>query len=368
MARKRRVKGEGSVFFEEGKGLWVARITLPDGRRKSKSHKRQDIVRNWLLTARSELRDGVLPKDDTTTFSQFATNYMDTVAKPSLRPKTMESYSSLLRIHIIPAIGKVKLSQLRPNDLQTLYSKKLESGLSRRTVHYIHSIIHKILDQALKWGFVVRNVADLVNAPTPGKRMLSVWNREEVNKFLDFARLYNPRFYLVYVLCIYGGFREGEVLGIHKSDVSPERATITVNHAVQYLIGKGVTITTPKTDSSRRSVKLPAFVMKLLKEKSDGLKENQLLFTTDSGKPINPRFLIKHFKDDLKSAGLPEIRFHDLRHTSATLLLSANVHPKVVQERLGHSSITLTLDTYSSVLPDIQDEAVDKLDKYLTRP
>ena len=133
-------------------------------------------------------------------------------------------------------------------------------------------------------------------------------------------------------------------------------------------MGQGVVITTPKTDSSRRSVKLPASVLIILKNYLEGLESNQLLFTTDSGKPINPRFLVKHFKADLAHAGVPEIRFHDLRHTSATLLLSANVHPKVVQERLGHASITLTLNTYSHVMADIQDEAADKLDTYMSHP
>jgi integrase len=294
---------------------------------------------------------------------------METVGNHTLRPKTIEGYSSLIKMHIIPTIGKIKLSQLRPDHLQIMYSQKLDSGLSRRTVHFIHCIIHKVLDQALKWGMVVRNVADLVDAPTPQKRQLTVWNKTEVNKFLDYTKVSNPRFYPIYVLAIYCGFREGEVLGIHKSDVNLSDGLITVNHAAQSLMGKGVIITSPKTNRSRRSVKLPQSALTVLKGHMEGLEDNQrLLFTTESGKPINPRFLIKHFKDDLEGAGLPEIRFHDLRHTSATLLLSANVHPKVVQERLGHSSITLTLDTYSSVLPDLQDEAAEKLDVYLSHP
>ena len=369
MTRKRRSRGEGSIYFLEKKGLWVSKITLPDGTRKVKYGKYQKDVREHHQTAMNHLRQGVLPKDDKMTISQFATSYMKTVGKHTLRQKTIEGYSSLIRVHIIPSIGKVRLSELRPDHLQTLYSQKLESGLSRRTVHFIPSIIHKFLDQALKWGLVVRNVADLVDAPTPQRRNLTVWNKEEVNRFLDYTEVHDPRFYPAFLLCIYGGFREGEVLGIHRSDVNLDRGTVTVNHAAQYLLGKGVIITQPKTDRSRRSVKIPKSTLIVLKGHMEGLKENQrLLFTTDSGKPINPRFLIKHFKDDLRGAGLPEIRLHDLRHTSATLLLSANVHPKVVQERLGHSTITLTLDTYSSVLPDIQDEAAEKLDVYLSHP
>lgn len=292
---------------------------------------------------------------------------MDTVGKHTLRPKTIEGYSSLIRTHIIPTIGKVRLVNLRPDHLQALYSQKLESGLSRRTVHFIHSIVHRVLEQALRWDMVVRNVSDLVDAPTPKRRQLTVWDRDQVNHFLESTK--GSRFHLVWLLCIYGGFREGEVLGIHRSDVNLFKGTVTVNHAVQYLMGQGVIITEPKTNRSRRSVKLPATVITPLKDHISQMEANQkLLFTTASGKPINPRFLIKHFKAELTHAGLPDIRVHDLRTTMGTLLLSANVHPKVVQERLGHSSITLTLDTYSSVLPDIQDEASEKLDLFLRTP
>jgi integrase len=363
---KRQARGLGSVYWSESKSLWVGKITLADGKRKVKYSKSQKVVKDWIVEAREAQRKGILASDDSTTLGEFMNNYMENVGKHTLRPKTIESYSSLIRIHILPVLGKVKLVNLRPDHLQSLYSSRLEIGLSRRTVHYIHSILHRALDQAMKWGLVHRNVADLVKAPSPQKRQLTVWDKYQVNTFLGFTR--DRKFGLVYQLCVLGGFREGEVLGIRKSDVDLSRGTITVNQAVQYLLGKGVTITQPKTSKSRRSVTLPPSLLPALKEYIEGLEGNQLLFTTSSGKPINPRFLIKHFKDDLKACGLPEIRFHDLRHTSATLLLSANVHPKIVQERLGHSSITLTLDTYSHVTKTMQDEAAEKLDGLLSNP
>lgn len=361
---KRRSRGEGSIYFRESKGLWVAKLTLPDGRNKLKYAKQQKTVRDWLVLQQNQLRQGLLPKNESITLSEYLANYMENVGKHTLRPKTIETNSSIIRIHINPTIGKIKLTQLRPDHLQSLYSQKLEAGLSRRTVHYIHSIIHKALRQAVKWGIVSRNVSDLVDAPSPKRRPPSVYTAEQVQTFLNSVK--NDRFYPIYVLAIYGGFREGELLGIHAEDVQLERGIVTVRHAVQYLMGKGVVITEPKTKSSQRSVKLPLTAVKVLEEYLKPLNINQgLIFTTASGKPINPRFLIKKFKDAINKAGLPDIRFHDLRHTSATLLLSANVHPKVVQERLGHSSITLTMDTYSHVIPGMQDEAADKLDLIL---
>jgi integrase len=209
-------------------------------------------------------------------------------------------------------------------------------------------------------------VAELVDAPSPEKRKPTVYTADQVNILLN--SIEDPKIKLALTLAIFGGFREGEILGIHIEDVRPD-GSITVNHAVQYQIGKGVVITQPKTDKSRRSVKLPPSCFNALKDYLGQLNRNQgLLFTTSSGKPINPRFLIKKFKEATEAAGLPEIRFHDLRGTSATLLLSAKIHPKIVQERLGHSSITLTMDTYSSVLPTMQDEAAEALEKLFGTP
>jgi integrase len=214
---------------------------------------------------------------------------------------------------------------------------------------------------------VYRNVAELVDAPSPEKRPPTIYNAQQVNTLLSVVK--DDKFYLAFVLAVYGGFREGEILGVQVEDCQLATGTITVNHAVQYQIGKGVVITHPKTDKSRRSVKLPRTAANVLEEYLSLINKNQgLIFTTASGKPINPRFLIKKFKEAIREAGLPEIPFHDLRHTSATLLLSANDHPKIVQERFGHSTITLTMDQYSHVIPGMQDEAAEKLDRVLGTP
>jgi integrase len=364
---KRRSRGEGSIFYRSSKGLWVAKITLPDGKSKTKYSRDQKTVREWLVVQRNALRQGLFSKDDAITVSAFLTNYMETVGQHTLRPKTVEAYSYLIRSHIIPVLGRIKLSQLRPDQVQSLYSQKLEAGLSRRTVQFIHSIIHKSLEQALRWGLVVRNVSDLVDPPSPTKRPPTIYTVEQINKLLEAVS--DSKIKLALNLAVSGGFREGEILGIHLEDIEVETGTIKVSHAVQYQVGKGVVITTPKTDKSRRSVRLPAQAASDLREYASQLNRDQgLLFTTSSAKPINPRFLIKKFKEAIEVAGLPEIRFHDLRHTHSTLLLQAGVNPRLVQDRLGHSSITLTMDTYSHVLPGMQDEVVEKLDKVFGTP
>ncbi len=362
--KHRMARGDGSIFFQESKGLWVGRITLPSGKKKEKYAKTQKEVREWLVTQRNALQQGLMPKDDTLTVSQFLGNYMETVGKHTLRPKTIEAYSYLIRTYIVPELGKIRLSALRPDHIQTLYAEVLQKGKSRRTVQFIHSIIHKSLEQAMRWGLVVRNVSDLVDPPSPVKRPPTVYTAEQIHKLLEACE--DPKIRLAVMLAVSGGFREGEILGIYLEDINITSGTISVNHVVQYQIGKGVVVTQPKTERSRRTVKLPGHAVTALKHYIKGLNRNQgLLFTTASGKPMNPRHLIKKFKEAIEGAGLPEIRFHDLRHSHSTLLLQAGINPKLVQDRLGHSSIVLTMDTYSHVLPGMDEEVAKKLDKLL---
>jgi integrase len=356
---KRRANNEGSLFFSDSEKCWIGEIVLPDGRKKRKRSKKQQVVREWLLQQRDAIRDNLLIDNEHLTLADFLDRYMADVAAHNLRPKTIEAYESLIRIHIRPALGSLKLSQLRPDHLQSLYSEKRKSGLSNRTVQFIHSILHKTLDQALKWGLVLRNVADLVEKPTVKRKAPVIWTTEQVRVFLSAVR--DHRFYPIYVLALAGGFREGEVLAIHYKDVDWENGIINVTHAIQYLIGKGVVLTEPKTDKGRRPVPLPEYAMKVLKAHADSQNRNQgFIFVTSNGTPFSPRNLVRHFKEVIETTGLPEIRFHDLRHYHASYLLSQGINPKVVQERLGHSTILLTLDTYSHTIPSLQKEAAVK--------
>jgi integrase len=360
MARRRRASGEGSVYWIGKKGLWAGQITLPDGTRKFKYSKSQGTVKEWLLTARSELRRGILPKNDTITVSEYTKNYLETVGKNTLRPSTQEMYWSYINVHINPSLGKIKLKDLGPHHLQTFYSRKIEEGLSKRTVQILHATMRRILNQAVSWGMLPRNVCSLVSAPRPTKRAPTFYTKEQLTTFLASVR--EHRWYLIYLLLVYGGFREGEVLGIHVEDVDLANRVINVRHAVITLKG-GLVIAEPKTESSKRAVTLPKVAYEELKKHIQQLERKQgLVFTTSSGKPISPRNLIRHFKEAINAVGLPDIRIHDLRHSHASLLLASGVNPKVVQERLGHASITLTLTTYSHVIPSLQEEAAKRLD------
>jgi integrase len=360
MARRRRASGEGSVYRIEKKGLWAGQITLPNGERRYKTSKRQEVVKEWLLSARNDVKQGVLPQNDKITVSEFMESYMETVAKNTLRPSTQEIYEVYVRVHIKPSLGKIKLKDLSPHHLQAFYSRKIEEGLSKRTVQIIHGIIRRVLNQAVSWGMVTRNVCRLVRAPRPEKRVHTFYTKEQLNTFL--ASVKEHRWYPIYLLLVYGGFREGEVLGIHIEDVDLTNRVINVRHAVITLKG-GLVIAEPKTESSKRAVTLPKVAYDEMKRHLEQLDRKQgLIFTTSTGRPVSPRNLIRHFKESIKAAGLPDIRIHDLRHSHASLLLASGVNPKVVQERLGHASITLTLTTYSHVIPSLQEEVARRLD------
>lgn len=160
---KRRSCGEGSLYHLKSKDLWVSKITLPDGSHRVKYGKKQKEVREHHQAAINQLRQGLMARNDTITVAAFVGRYMEDVAKRTLRPKTIEVNSALIRLHIIPAIGKMKLSQLRPDHLQTLYAQKLDSGLSKRKIQFIHSIIHKVLNRAMMWELVPRNVSRYSN-------------------------------------------------------------------------------------------------------------------------------------------------------------------------------------------------------------
>lgn len=360
---RRRAKGEGTIFREKT-GLWVAEISLPDGRRKRKRGKTQGAVQEWLLAQRDASRDGLTVENDKVSFGQFIDRYFEDVVKHNVQAKTLESYEGLVRLHIKPALGNITLTKITPQMLQKLYADKLNSGLSKRTVHYIHTLIHKSLGQALKWGLVARNVSDLVDKPSPKRRASAIWNVAQVNQFLEAVK--DHRWYPIYVLAIYCGLREGELLGLHIEDVDLRNRTLQVNHAVQYIVGKGLIIKEPKSDSGKRAVVMPSFAFSVL---MDYLllqkRESGLVFVTGNGTPISPRNLIRHFKSVIEEQKLPDIRFHDLRHTHASLLLQAGVNPKIVQERLGHSQISLTLDTYSHLIPGMQHDAADKFNELM---
>jgi integrase len=278
---------------------------------------------------------------------------------------TYESYAYHARLHLIPALGKRKLRQLQPAQLQGLYRQLLGRGLTPKTVRNTHIMIHKALDQAVKWDLAPRNVADMVKPPRVERVEPDTLSAGEVRALR--ALVTGTRWEALLILTVASGPRQGEVLGFRWSDLDLTHGVLQVRRQLQ----RDKTYSAPKTESRRR-IDLAAPEVRALErhralQEADRLahggayEDHDLVFCTYRGRPLGWRNVTREFKKHLRAAGLREIRFHDLRHTNATLMLEAGIHPKVVQERLGHSDIAITLNIYSHVMPTLGRDAAQQL-------
>jgi integrase len=359
---KRAAKGEGTIFKDQ-RGYWTGKIAGPDGKRKIKRSKNQREVREWLQAQRQSVHDNAWVSDETLTLAAYMDHYLTEVAKPSVRPRTFESYWSWYIHHIKPALGHVRLVKLGPREVQSFYSDQLKL-VSSRSVQYMHAILHKALEQAVRWSLVPRNVTDLVTPPSVKHPQPVVWSMDELRKFMEVAK--DHRLFALFSLAVACGLRQGELLGLQTDDISWKTGSLHVNHALQFVRGQGLVLTTPKTAKSRRTVKVPSSALQILREHVEQQDNNQkYVFVTRAGTPILPRTIVDIFKMLIKRAGVPDIRFHDLRHLCATIHLQAGTNPAVVAAILGHSTVNLTLSTYSHVLPSIQDEAAERMNMML---
>jgi integrase len=205
-------------MYRRKDGLWCAQITLPSGKKKYKYAKTQKDARNWLDAQKNTIRQGVWTDSDSLTVEVFLNHYLNDVVAHNLRPKTQESYFMLTRLHILPELGKIRLVSLRPDHLQSLYALKGKLGYSKRTIQYIHSILHSALDQAVKWGLVPRNVCDAVQAPRPAKKPVEMLTQEQAYKFLEATK--DEPLYPLWLTAITTGMRKEELAGLRWVDVN----------------------------------------------------------------------------------------------------------------------------------------------------
>jgi integrase len=362
---KKRGNGEGSIHRRKGGG-WCAQYTVytAKGRkRKSLYGTTRAEVAKKLAKALSDREGGVAFDAKNLMLGEYLDLWLRDSVKDTVRLTTYQGYERIVRLHIKPTLARVKLENLTPTHLRGLYRERLGSGLSPRMVQLIHTTLHKALEQAVADGLVPRNVAGMVRAPKSPGREIKTLVPEQARALLRSAHTY--RLEALFVLAITTGMRQGELLGLKWADVDMETGILQVRRTLSTATGKGFSFNAPKTAKGRRSIKLPESALSSLRrhreaqereiEKISGLWQNHdLVFTTHFGTPISRQDLItRSFKPLLQHAGLPNIRFHDLRHTCATLLLGRGVHAKLVQELLGHATISVTLDTYSHVLPSM---------------
>ncbi len=327
-----------------------------------------------------QLQTGTYIETNNLTLAQYLIHWLNTYCSTNLAPKTIHSYQMEVYKHIIPGIGAIPLEKLTPLHLQAYYTDQLnfgrldgKGGLSPRSVLYQHRIIREALKHAYRWQLVFRNVADAVQPPRLKKKEMYVLSREDVLVFLEGIR--DHRDYALILTAVYTGLRQGELLGLTWKHVDLVKRTLNVRQQLQYVAKQGYIFRDPKTNKSKRQVPLTPEVVQVLKEVrkeqaqykliSEEYFDHDLVFCLPNGKPLDSTNLTKRFKNLAIHHGHPELRFHDLRHTCATLLLAAEVDAKKVQEILGHESITTTLDVYGHVLPTMQREAMDRLSSFM---
>jgi len=303
------------------------------------------------------------------TVREFFARWLETTA-PTLRPVTQRRYHDLVRLHIVGGIGNLLLSKLTVADVQRLYGDRLQR-LSPTTVRYIHAVLHHALDDAVKWGLLARNVIDAVEPPKKARNEMHVWNVEQVARVLRAAA--DDPLEALWRLAIYTGMRRGELLALKWSDLELENAALSIQRSLSRGQTSRLEEGEPKSQSGRRRITLSPSVVESLKRHrirqlehrlaaGDVYEDRGYVFANDTGGYLHTNSLYRRFRDLVARAGVPSIRFHDLRHTSATLLLAEGVHGKIVQERLGHANIAMTLDLYSHVTADMQRQAADLLE------
>lgn len=338
----------------------------------------KDEAEKAMIAKIHEINQGMFVKPNKMTLGEYLENWLQDYAQNALRPTTFDSYSYLVRRHIIPSLGFLTLEKLQATHIQRFYSKMLKSGLIKNsgglspgTVRKIHGILRIALNHAVKWQLVNRNVATLAEPPKNHKKEIATLDLKEVKQLLFNAQ--GDRYYIAFLLAVTTGLRRGEILGLRWKDVDMEAGMASIRKNLVMVNNKPV-LHEPKTNRSVRMITLPSMVLQALKEHREiqnqekikagaVYQDHDLIVTTHFGTPVIPQNLWKRLKEILMETGLPDIRFHDLRHTHATLLLKQGEHPKIVSERLGHSSISTTLDTYSHVVPNMQYETVERFEK-----
>ncbi len=366
---------------KRGENTWYVRIFLgrdAKGKRKyfnKTIHGTKKDAQKY-LTAKTREKDlGVFVEPASIPLNDFLDRWLSEIAQNKLRARTFDNYESLLNCHVRKILGAKRLSDIQAYEIQKLYNDMKKANYSPKTIRHVHNVLSPVFKQAMKWKMLIQNPCDICELPRMEKPEMMYFTPEETTKFLDAAK--DDKFYAVFLLAIETGMRPEEYLGLQWKDVDFENGAISVRRALVVKKGGGFIFTEPKTKKSRRSIPISKSAINALKNyRRNQLEEKlklgadyenyDLVFASEIGTPLlHGNLLRRHFKPIRDKAGLPKIRLYDLRHTTATLLLSAGENPKVVSERLGHASIVLTLDTYSHVLPTMQKTATDKIEKLM---
>ena len=376
---KRRGSGEGSIYHGKD-GRWRGEISLgytPEGRplRKIIYGKDQAEVLREVARVRGKKLTGRKVHRSKQTVADFLTAWLEDSVKLTNRAGTYRSYEWIVRVHLIPGLGKLTLEKLNPQVLQAFITSRSKSGLSPATVKHINATLRAALSQAEEWELIDRNVAKLVKLPRAQKYKPTFLSPEQAKAFLLFTADHPQEALFSVALSL--GLRRGEIGGLRWQDIDLVAGTLRVTHSLERITEKGLQLGDPKSAKAQRLLRLPQVCVSALARQQEkqriarewcgaAWKQTDFVFTTSVGTPMQPEMITRDFKAVIAASGLPDMRLHDLRHSCATLLLAQGVHPKLVQETLGHSTYQLTMDTYSHMIPQLRNEVADRMDEILS--
>ncbi|HZV49173.1 MAG TPA: site-specific integrase [Candidatus Dormibacteraeota bacterium] len=370
---RRRGNREGTIYQRKD-GRWCAELPQVGGKRKRLyARTREEVARKLVLALRDQ-EVGLPVPDDRLTVERYLTQWLETV-RPRVRPWTYRGYEVVVRRHVVPIIGQVRLSRLTPQQVHALLVSLADHGLSSKSVRNVRVVLSSALSQAERWGMVTRNVARLVEPLRREHREMRPLTPGEIRRLLEVIRGHRLEALILVTLVL--GLRQGEVLGLSWEDLDLDAGTLQVRRQLQRLNGRSELVEL-KTRRSRRTLVLPRTLVEVLCEhrRRQGEErmclgaswkgwEHDLVFTTTLGTPLDGRWVTRTFQRLLAKAGIERRRFHDLRHSAATTMLVLGVPARVVMEILGHANVSTTLEVYAHVVPELQREAADRIDAFL---
>ena len=377
MTTRKRGRGDGHVR-KLANGRWA--VVLSGGRHEGKRVRRwiygdsQAQVLEKMEKARAEFRAGGSVAIRRETVGAFLHRWLEDSAKPRIKPRSYERFEEIARLHIVPTLGKVRLEKLSPTDVQKLINLKHRQGFSAQTVTHCRGVLRAALNHALKWGLVMRNVAALVDVPRIERPAVHALSADQARTILQAT--VGTKYEALYALALSTGSRRGELLGLRWPDVDLEAGRLSITQSLQRIEGR-LQLSEVKTARSRRTIPLPQYAIRALKAHRARQAQQRLaagaqwrdtlgmIFTNDSGGFVEPVNLRRDFLRTLAKAGLPPMRFHNLRHGAATLMLREGVPLKMIQELLGHSSIAVTSGFYAHLDDEFKRQGADAMDRAL---
>lgn len=371
MAR-RRGNHEGGLYQRKD-GLWCAQVSL-NGRRLTKYSRSSTECREWIKETLTRIDAGLSYDASRITLEQFMRSWLESKTL-SIRPMTVQGYRGTVERDVLPFLGKLPLQQIQPIHLKQLYARLKEEGKGPRMIQLAHVVLHAAFHQAVREGILGRNPADAVPRPKVERTEFQILTEEQVHEFVIAST--GSRYEMLFYLALATGMRKGELLGLKWSDLNSSKGILFVQRQLQQLSGQGSSLVPTKTKAGRRPIKLGPETLKRLEthrvqQESDktlageGWQENGLIFTSTIGTYVDQTKVSRELKKVLNAAGLPSIRFHDLRHTSISFLLEMGMPVNTVQQRSGHSKASVTTDIYGHPMARSQDEAAEKIEEAIT--